>query len=101
MPLRSLTNTNRAFVPLTGTTHPVTNVTRGSARRSVIYRATTGKTFEAIVIGPGSVSGVRLMIPALRMKGTSVYLKDNVAPATTIKQTNCYVDRWPYPNPTT
>lgn len=94
MPLITIPNTNRQHVPATGHTHPATNVTRGHGRRSVVYRATTGRTFEAIVIGPGSSSGLRLMIPALRMKGPSVYIKDNIGPATTVKSTNCYIDRW-------
>jgi len=101
MPLRSLTNTNRAFVPAVGHTHPATSLTRGSGRRTVVYRNLSGRTFEAIVIGPGSSSGLRLMIPALRMKGPGVYIKDNVAAATTMKQTDRYFDRWPAPQPST
>jgi len=47
----------------------------------------SGKTVEAVIIGPGSASGLKLMIPSFRMKGASVFILDNVPPATTIKQT--------------
>ena len=100
MPLRAVTNTNRRNVPATGATHPRTNVVRGHGHRSIMYRDTNGKSWEAIIIGPGSASGLLLEIPALRMKGVSVWRKDNVAPATTVKSTNAYFDRWPAPNPT-
>lgn len=95
MPIRAIANTNRKFVPSGATS----GVQLSGGRRSVVWRNASGKSFEAVVVGPGSTSGLLLMIPALRMKGPSVFLRDNVQPATTIKSTNAYFDRWPRPQP--
>jgi hypothetical protein len=94
MPLQTHNNANRAVVPATGHTHPATNVTRGSGHREVAYRTATGKTFSAIIIGPGSSSGVRLEIHDLR-RGGQTHILDNVPAATTMKSVNAYFSRFP------
>jgi hypothetical protein len=86
-------NTNREVVPATGHTHPATNVTRGSGRREVVYRDANGKTWSAIVIGPGSASGVRLEVHGLR-RGGQTHILDNVPAATTMKDTGAYFNRF-------
>jgi hypothetical protein len=62
----------------------------GGGRKTVAYRNAAGETEEALVVGPGSVSGLELCLVNRRPR---VYL-DNVALATTVKGTNVYFDRW-------
>ena len=65
--------------------------TPGTAgRRSVVYRATSGKTFEAKVIGPGSSSGLKLELVSLFTRSRAARTVDNVPKATTMKSTNAY-----------
>jgi hypothetical protein len=92
MPLKTHVNTNRAVVPAVGHTHPATNVTRGSGHREVAYRDTKGRTWAAMIIGPGSVSGVRLELHS-RRRGGQTHILDNIGPATTVKSTNAYFSR--------
>jgi hypothetical protein len=55
----------------------------------VKYRAANGKSFDARVIGAGSVSGLKLLLVP------NDIVKDNVAPATGLKQTNVYFSYMP------
>lgn len=62
---------------------------QGSGRRTVSWRDSRGQRFDAIVMGPGSSSGAKLLIPE---KGA---ILDNVAKATSRTQTNVYMTTLP------
>lgn len=89
MSLKAIDRTKTTQVPATGATHPQTNISRGSGRREVAYRDARGKTFSAVVIAPGSSSGLMLEIHAFRRGGQS-HIIDNVPLATTMKSTGAY-----------
>ncbi len=59
---------------------------RGSGRRTVIYRDAAGRTWSALVVAKGSSSGLKLKIES----AGNVRVIDNVALATTFAQTNRY-----------
>lgn len=59
-----------------------------SGRMVVLYRGVTGRTTEALVLGAGSTSGLKLQLRYERNR-----IVDNVAKATTSKQTNVYFSR--------
>lgn len=62
---------------------------RGTAgRRTVSYRNVDGGTIDATVISQGTGSGLKLALGSL-----SGAVVDNVAKATTLKQTNVYFSR--------
>lgn len=63
-----------------------------AGRMNVIYRGSDGGSRAATVIGPGSVSGLKLRIGS-RMGTTLPDTIDNVAAATAAKQTNVYFSR--------
>lgn len=60
-----------------------------SGRMRVSYRDARGTTMDALVLGAGSVSGVKIKI----MNGNPSRIIDNVAAATGLKQTNVYFSR--------
>jgi len=61
-----------------------------SGYRHVEYRDAKGKTLAATVIGPGTSSGLKLNIDTA---GNNTRIIDNVAAATSLKQTNVYFSR--------
>lgn len=65
-----------------------------AGRRSVVYRATSGKTFEGKVLGAGSVSGLKLELVSMYGKSRASRIVDNVPKATTMKSTNAYFMSW-------
>lgn len=60
-----------------------------AGRMRVSYRDAKGNTMDALVLGAGSVSGVKIKI----MSGSPSRIIDNVAAATGLKQTNVYFSR--------
>jgi hypothetical protein len=62
---------------------------RGTARRSVSYRDVNGKRHDAVVVAPGSASGLKLAIWG-QGNGGQRRVIDNVAIATARTQTNVY-----------
>jgi len=60
-----------------------------AGRMRVSYRDAKGGSFDAVVLGQGSSSGLKLKILGLNPSRTI----DNVAAATTMKQTNVYFSR--------
>jgi hypothetical protein len=65
----------------TAGTQPAIDKRPNSGRRTVVYRRTSGKTEEALVIGPGTNSGVKLRLVSRRPK----VVVDDVAKATAMK----------------
>lgn len=63
-----------------------------TGRMNVIYRDTKGNSALAAVVGPGTGSGLKLRIGS-RNGGSVGKVVDNVAAATTPKQTNVYFAR--------
>jgi hypothetical protein len=64
---------------------------RGTARRSVSYRDVNGKRHDAVVVAPGSASGLKLAIWGQGSgNGGQRRVIDNVAVATARTQTNVY-----------
>jgi hypothetical protein len=63
-----------------------------SGRRTVVYRDTAGKTHEALVEGEGSTQGLMLRLVNIRTPGNRAtsQIRDDVLPATSMKQTNVY-----------
>lgn len=59
-----------------------------SGRRSVVYRDTVGRTWDAKVVSGGTASGLKLAITSDNGR-----IVDNVAIATTVKSTNAYFSR--------
>ena len=67
-----------------------------SGRRTVSYRMPSGRTKNATVLGQGTGSGLKLLIPGGTdaVSGrTGARVVDNVAAATTMKQTGVYFSR--------
>ena len=66
---------------------------QGSSPASVLYTHTTGKTYSAIVTGPGgTASQVNLRVPSL--KGTAAYTLTNVDRRSTARGGAGYLGRW-------
>lgn len=63
-----------------------------AGRLTVSYRDINGKSKDALVLSQGSVSGLKLRIGS-RMGDGQQEIVDNVAAATTAKQTNVYFSR--------
>lgn len=63
-----------------------------AGRMTVSYRDVSGKSKNALVLGPGGVSGLKLRIGS-RMGDGQSEIVDNVAAATALKQTNVYFSR--------
>jgi len=61
--------------------------------RTVVYRDSRGHTWDAKVLGPGTVSGLKLELVSLRTARTS-RIVDDVGPATTIKATGKHFSFW-------
>ena len=55
--------------------------------RTVVYINSKRESFNAIVLGQGTTSGLKLRVPSLH---TTI---DNVAVATTRTSVNCYISR--------
>lgn len=53
--------------------------------RTVVYRDTKGRSFDAVVVGAGSSSGLKI-----KLTSDNGRIIDNVAKATGLKQTNVY-----------
>jgi hypothetical protein len=62
---------------------------RTAGRLNVSYRDTSGSFMDALVVGQGTSSGLKISI----RNGGTVRILDNVAKATTIKSTNAYHER--------
>lgn len=67
---------------------------RTSGRLNVTYRNAAGKTFQAVVVGPGTGSGLllKLRFPANAFTA-GVTTLDNVPAATTPKTNSAYISR--------
>jgi hypothetical protein len=65
-----------------------------AGRMTVSYRNAAGKTFDALVVGGGTASGLKLVIrnPASATTPGSTVL-DNVPVATTVKSLSSYTAR--------
>lgn len=72
------------------TTRAGKNQTAG--RQNVSYRDVNGKSQDASVLGPGTGSGLKLRLASRNGNGTAEIV-DNVAAATSAKQTNVYFSR--------
>jgi hypothetical protein len=67
-----------------------------AGRMRVMYRNAAGKTQDAVVVGPGTGSGLKIVIrvPATVAAGASGnQVLDNVPAATTVKQLSAYTAR--------
>jgi hypothetical protein len=85
MPHKNRDNTKTTFTPPS----VGANVSRGHGRRTVHYRDAKGQTWEALVVGPGTASGLKLQLTSHPRRG----IIDNVANATARTDTGKYFDR--------
>jgi hypothetical protein len=85
MPHKNRDNTKTTFTPPS----VGANTSRGHGHRTVFYRDARGQRFEALVVGPGSVSGLQLQLTSHPRRG----ILDNVASATAKTDTGKYFDR--------
>jgi hypothetical protein len=69
-----------------------TDKSRGG-RRTVTYRDANGKTWDALVLGEGTNSGVMLELVSMRGPRAD-RIRDDVPLGTDVKDTEVYFRRW-------
>jgi hypothetical protein len=85
MPVKNRDNTKTTFTPPS----VGTNTLRGHGHRTVRYRDARGTSYEALVMAPGTTSGLQLQLTSHPRRG----ILDNVQPATAKTDTGKYFDR--------
>jgi len=84
-------------MPTHGNTRQTAKGTPGTGGgRTVVYRAASGRTYDAKVIGPGTGQTLNLRLTSRMVPGLSGAARNvtNVPKATSPKQTNVYFNAW-------